>query len=330
MESISRKRPSSSDDEHDHNDRSKRQRTETVEPEPAPTQPDPEEPVSAVTAAPTSFPISVPAAAPTYDLVNRPTAEDLGRDGMKRAISMVLKHVGFDSAMNDALESFTETADTYITGFVDHLKQTANAARRVEPTPADFATILRRHNIPMASLKPHLKNPLPKTQLEPTWYNPIKEDVEHLQKPRPFLGDELDGRAEKEARPWIPKSLPSFPSLHTYKFTPAVVKPRDLDKKRAKALADAKKGEAALRHIDRAAKISRLKELKEAAQRDPLSRQRHEAWENLMTDLLRQGGGSAEIADHSTIVNANAKYFRKELPRTSRRLPTEATHGHQS
>ncbi|KAH9995687.1 WD40 repeat-like protein [Xylariaceae sp. FL0662B] len=319
MDAISRKRPSSSDEDQDQNDRSKRQRTATAEPEPLLTKSASAEYISASTAIPTVLPTAVPA----YDAVNRPTAEDLGRDGMKRAISLVLKHVGFDSAMSDALESFTETVDTYVTGFVDHLKQTANAARRVEPTPYDFATILRRHNIPMASLKPHLKNPLPKKQLEPSWYNPFTEDVEYLQKPRPFLGDELDGRVEKEARPWIPKSLPSFPPKHTYKFTPAVVKPRDLDKKRAKALADAKKGEAALRRIDRAAKISRHKELREAAQRNPLSKQRHQAWEDLMTDLLPKNGGATEIADHSTIVNANAKYFRKELPRTSRRLPAD-------
>ncbi|KAI1500340.1 Bromodomain associated-domain-containing protein [Biscogniauxia marginata] len=305
MDALSLKRQSPDEDEPSHDGHFKRQRTATLEPEPAPIE-------SAL----------VHTTDPSFEVVNNPAAEDLGRDGLRRSIALALQHVGFDSARNDALESFTEAVDTYITGFVNDLKRTANAARRVDPTPTDFEATLGRHNIPLSSLKPHLKTPIPKEQLTPTFYNPIKEDLDYLQNSPPALGDELDGKYEKEEKSWIPKSFPAFPSKHSYKWTPLKEKPRDPQKKRAVASADARNGEKALRRIDRAAKISRQKELKEMANRNPLSRQRHEAWETLMKDLL-PASGAMEIADHSTIVNASAKYSRKELPRASRRAPVE-------
>lgn len=219
----------------------------------------------------------------------------------------------------------TSIAD--FTGFVEHLKHTANAARRENPTPADFETILQRYNVPTSSLKPHLKNPVPKEKLVPKFYNPFTEHlkaIESSSKPSMFLGPELDGNAEKESKPWIPTSFPPFPSKHSYKFTPVEAPMRDLKRKRAEAAAEARKGEEALRRIDRAAKISRQKELKELANRNPLSKQRHQALEEVMKEFLPKsgsggsGGSALEIADHSMIVNAGAKYLRQEVPKASR------------
>ncbi|KAI0596200.1 hypothetical protein F4775DRAFT_566076 [Biscogniauxia sp. FL1348] len=323
MDVVPLKRQSPSEDGHDHDreDQSKRQRTATLEPEPEPeSEPQPEpETVSAET-------LSLQVANLSFEVVHKPTAEDLGRDGLQRSIALALQHVGFDSGTNDALESFTEAVDTYMTGFINDLKRTANAARRTDPTPADFEATLRRYNIALSSLKPHLKTPIPGKKLTPTFYNPITENLENLQSTPEALGDELDGRHEKEEKAWIPKSFPAFPSKHSYKWTPMEEKPRDAQKKRSDASTDARNGEKALRRIDRAAKISRLKELKEIANRNPLSKQRHEAWEGLMKDLLPRTGaanGAMEIADHSTIVNAGTKYGRQELPRASRRAPVE-------
>lgn len=221
-------------------------------------------------------------------------------------------------------DELTRMAD--FTGFVEHLKQTANAARRENPTPADFETILRRYNIPTSSLEPHLKNPIPKKKLSPKTYNPITEDLQVVQStsmPR-FLGSELDGNLDKVAKAWIPASFPGFPSKHSYRFTAMEAPVPDLQKKRAEAAADARKGEEALRRIDRAAKISRHKELKALADRNPLSRKRHQALEQMMKDFIPSTGrsttnGSLEIADHSMIVNAGAKYLRQEVPKASRR-----------
>lgn len=215
-------------------------------------------------------------------------------------------------------------------GFVEQLKRVAHGARRSAPIPTDYEAILRYHNLPLCSLKPHLKNPVPKQLLEPTFYDPIVENTTYLESTPPVLGDELDGRYEKEERAWIPKHFPSFPSKHTYRFTPAELPAKNTDKKRTEALADARKAEMALRRIDRAAKLTRHKELKEVAQRNALTRQRHDAWEGLMRSLLprsRAADGANEVADHSTIVDSGAKYGRKELPRANRRAPVEGAGG---
>ncbi|KAI0842355.1 hypothetical protein F5Y06DRAFT_125605 [Hypoxylon sp. FL0890] len=264
-----------------------------------------------------------------YEVVKRPSAEDFGRNGLRRSIGVALKQVGFDSAKPEALESFTELVDTYVTSFLGQIKRTANAARRNEAIPSDFEQILRRHNIPLSSLKPHLKNPYPKELLNPTYYNPVKEDTERLLKPKPYLGEELSGKKERDERPWIPKNFPAYPSPYTYKSTPynQVV---DCSKEQARAEADAKKAELALRHINRAARISRQKEFRAMAQQNALSKVRQQAWEGVMADLLPKTGssnGAVEIADHSTIVDFAARYGRREVPKASRRAQVDASNG---
>lgn len=195
--------------------------------------------------------------------------------------------------------------------------------------------MLHSLDISIDSLRPHLKNPLPKEKrekVEPEYYDPVIEDLYKefgvLNMSPLFVGHELDGTKEKEEKEWIPASFPGFPALHSYRYTPVKVTTGEPDKKRAEAVADARNSEKALRRIDRAAKISRQKELRELATRNPLSKQRSEAWEDLMKDLLPRNGtgsiGALDIADHSTIVNSSAKFLRKELPRTSRRGAAEA------
>ncbi|KAI1160753.1 WD40-repeat-containing domain protein [Nemania serpens] len=311
MSTVPRKRPGVDLEDAARQSRSKRQRTSTLEPD------------AATTGSPSKHTTQI-----AYEATRRPTAESMARDGLRRSITLALSHVGFDSATAEALESFTETVETYMDGFVEQLKRVAHGARRSAPIPTDYEAILRYHNLPLCSLKPHLKNPVPKQLLEPTFYDPIVENTTYLESTPPVLGDELDGRYEKEERAWIPKHFPSFPSKHTYRFTPAELPAKNTDKKRTEALADARKAEMALRRIDRAAKLTRHKELKEVAQRNALTRQRHDAWEGLMRSLLprsRAADGANEVADHSTIVDSGAKYGRKELPRANRRAPVEVS-----
>ncbi|XXH03271.1 hypothetical protein Hte_009669 [Hypoxylon texense] len=253
---------------------------------------------------------------------------DLGRDGLRRSIGLVLNHIGFDAATSDALESFTEVVETYTTEFVTSLQRMANAARRNDPVPEDFELILRQHNVPLSTLKLHLKHPIPKEQLEPSYYDPITEDVAYLQKPPPYLGEELSGEKAKNDRPYIPKHFPPFPSPYTYQYTEAqpVV---DWSKQQAQAEADAKKSELALRRINRATRMSQQKEIKATAERDPVTRSRHVAWEGMMEEFIpsaRTGSSSTapEIADNSTIVDFGAKYGRKEMPKASRRAKTSS------
>ncbi|KAI1178052.1 hypothetical protein F4777DRAFT_539212 [Nemania sp. FL0916] len=312
METSSWKRPSGELEDADCQSPSKRRRTTTAEPNFVSTAPVPSR--------------TQPAA---YQVTNRSTAESMAREELRRSIALTLKHVGFTSATTEALEGFTEIVETYMGGFTDQLQRVAHAARRSDPIPTDYEAALRYHNLALGSLKPHLKNPVPKRLLQPTFYDPVIENTSSLESPPIILSDELDGRYEKEQRAWIPNHFPSFPSIHTYRYTPVTLPSRNTEKKatqRAEAQADARKAEMALRRIDRAAKLTRQKELKEAAQRNPLAKQRHDAWEGLMKNLLAKSGsvnGATEVADYSTIVNADAKYGRKELPRASRRGPPE-------
>ncbi|KXJ95045.1 bromodomain associated protein [Microdochium bolleyi] len=270
-----------------------------------------------------------------YEIVNRPTAQDVGRDGLRRSIALALEHVGFDAATPESLESFTEATETYIGRIVEKLKREAAACRRDNPTPDQYEEVLHSLGISIDSLRPHLKNPLTKEKrkkVDPEYYDPVIEDLYKefgvLNMSPLFVGHELDGTKEKDEKEWIPASFPGFPALHSYRYTPVEVKSGDPEKQRAEAVEDMRNSEKALRRIDRASKISRQKDLRELATRNPLSKQRSEAWEDLMKDLLPRNGtgsiGALDIADHSTIVNSSGKYLRKELPRTSRRGAAEA------
>lgn len=192
--------------------------------------------------------------------------------------------------------------------------------------------MLRKHNIPISSLKPHLRNPVAKDKLEPKYYDPLAAETRtdyFRTTSTEFLGAELNGDADRQDKPWIPEGLPAFPSKHTFKFTPAeTTVAQDPAKKRAEALADSQKGEKALRRINRATKISQQKELKEMAERSDTSKQRHENWETMMRAMMPQSGSATgsrqELADHSVIVDSSVRYKRREVPRTSNRGPLDA------
>ncbi|KAH8646658.1 hypothetical protein BX600DRAFT_518701 [Xylariales sp. PMI_506] len=257
-----------------------------------------------------------------------PSPETVARDGLRRSIILALQHVGFDSASQEALESLTATTETYLTTFIAHLKHYAESARREHPTPEDFGFMLKKYNIPMSFLKPHLKNPVAKEKLTPEYYDPmpIPPHADYFRTPSTgFLGEELDGRADMQDKAWIPSGLPTFPSKHTYKNTLVETTAPDPQEKRGEAAVDVQKGETALRRINRATKISQQKELKEVAQRNAMSRKRHNNWEAMMVAMISKNGSRNEqqdIADHSMIVDSSGRFARRELPRESRgRIP---------
>ncbi|KAK6214177.1 hypothetical protein LQW54_004603 [Pestalotiopsis sp. IQ-011] len=263
--------------------------------------------------------------------LNVPSEANFARDGLQRSITLALKHVGFDSASQEALESLTSTTEMYMTTFTEHIKRLAESARREQPTPTDFGNMLRKHNVPISSLKPHLKNPVDKKKLSPGYFDPlpITPQTDYFrQTSTQWLGAELDGNAEKKDKPWIPAGLPDFPSKHTYKFTPQETVAVDPAQKRTEALAATQQGEKALRTINRATKMSQQKELQDLAQRNSLSKERYNAWEGMMKAMLPDSNGSArdrqDLADHSVTVDSSVRYRRREVPRVSNRLPLGA------
>ena len=214
--------------------------------------------------------------------------------------------------------------------FIDTLKQTALGSRREQPNPKDFETVLRRFKLPTWSLKPHLKTPVAPSRLKPRFAVPATVEPTDTDPFLPPLHEELDGRVDQETRLYIPKSFPDFPSIHTYKYTETEQERKNVEDPTARRIAaskDATKGEEALRRLDRASKITKQKELKEKANRHPMSKIRHQYWEAAMMDLLGSANGAVDIADNSVIVNSENIYNRREPQRVSRRVLGEGIAG---
>lgn len=184
--------------------------------------------------------------------------------------------------------------------------------------------MLERHNVPPASLKPHLKPPLPRSVLEPS-YDDFPQASEDVLAILPLLGPELSGKDDKDTKPYIPASFPDFPSKHTYKFTPREdVNNRDSKSVREQAARTAQQGEDALRRLVRASKIRKQKEVKSIVAKDRHGKERFRLWEMGMkqfmgAEMRNQATDQLEIADHSMIVNSDTVHHRKELARLGKR-----------
>ncbi|KAF4999717.1 hypothetical protein FGRMN_2282 [Fusarium graminum] len=246
------------------------------------------------------------------------------RTGLQRSIAMVLDHDGFQGASPEAMESFTGMVESYLEGMIEAAKTLALAARREHPIPTDFEHALRRHNVSVTSLKPHLKPPIPTTQIFPGYVDVLPADLDAYTT-LPLLGEELSGQPDKEEKTYVPSSFPDFPSKHTYKFTPQEdTSIRDSKKIREEAARTAQQGEDALRRLVRASKMRKQKEVKNLVERDAHGKERFRLWESTMKRFMTTEGrgentDDTEIADHSMIVNGEALFSRKEVPRAGKR-----------
>ena len=200
----------------------------------------------------------------------------------------------------------------------------ALSSRREHLIPVDFERTLRRHNISISSLKPHLKQPIPQKQLVPAYTEAITLDEDAFTT-LPILGPELSGQADKDNKSYIPKTFPDFPSKHTYKFTEQEdVNIRDSKKIREQAARTAQQGEDALRRLVRASKMRKQKEVKSLVEKDGHGKERFRLWELTMKRFMGMDGGGehsdqVEIADHSMVVNGDAVFSRKEASRLGKR-----------
>lgn len=235
----------------------------------------------------------------------------------------------------------------------------ANHARRSTAIAPDFELSFGYFNINLTDLSKHRR---PAVAAEKSRQIELDYEVERDKDGQPTkhdkafnnlpcLDEELSGQPDKDAKSYIPKSFPDFPSTHTYKYTATDIESvtvRDdtfatANGKRAKTVPDwrgdpkkiretaavqAKQAEEALRKLVRASKMASLKDLRSIAEKNPLTKTRYDLWEDAMKDLLQEGGltngredaGREDVADHSVIVNAQKKYHRREIPRSAKRM----------
>lgn len=189
-------------------------------------------------------------------------------------------------------------------------------ARRTLPTALDFEYALVQFNLPTGLLEPHLHPPVPrhKSQIRLEPLPPEDLSINDITK---LIGNELSGEVDKLQMLYIPKRFPAFPSKHTYKWS-EVESARETDprKIREEAAKAARQGEDALRRLTKVAKAGQEKDIKNAANKDTKSKQRHNLWEKTMQDLAagKRDVPVVEEEDRSMIVNAERAYCRKGQP----------------
>lgn len=218
---------------------------------------------------------------------------------------------------------------------VRDIKDLANTSRREYAIPSDFETVLRRFNLPISSLVPHLSDPRtkPSTRIYKEELGESEAILAHFKGvPLPFLGKELSGRVDKTTKHYIPPSFPDFPSQHTYKFTSEDDgRVRNTQKIREDAAENAQQGEEALRRLVRASKMRKQKEVKLLAEGDDQGRERFRLWQAAMKGAIsdrvdQHGNRDSEISDHSMIVNGDSIFARKDTSRhTDRPNPINNT-----
>ncbi|OPB36031.1 Bromodomain transcription factor [Trichoderma guizhouense] len=252
-----------------------------------------------------------------------PTVHQFARTGIQRSIAMVLSHDGFESASPEAMESFTELVEQYMSSIIQEVKRLAISSRREAPIPSDFESMLKHHNIPLSSLKPHVKSKIFNQNATDRGLAVVTADDTFTS--LPLLGVELSGQPDKDSKPYIPASFPGFPSTHTYRFTPQEDKrTKDSKQIREDAAKSAQLGEDALRRLVRASKMRKQKEVKSLVERDSQGKERFRLWESTMKrfmggDRFREHADKVDIADHSMLVNADVKFSRREVSRLGKK-----------
>lgn len=215
--------------------------------------------------------------------------------------------------------------------FLANVRQSMLACRRTQPIPQDFLQSLHLHQLSLRSLLPHLEPPVPPSKSQ--FSLPLDDAApDSLQQQLPNINFALTDKSKITKSQYIPKSLPAFPSEHTYRATPNVpVRENDPRKIREQAIEEGRQGEAALRKLVSARTDNTVPPGLQANQRRKSMRTiRDEVWKEAMEDSmaasdhtqmdidggLDQHNGMRQAGRYGPAVNADRKHWRK--PATSR------------
>ncbi|KAF2099676.1 hypothetical protein NA57DRAFT_55621 [Rhizodiscina lignyota] len=208
---------------------------------------------------------------------------------LERGLAIVLQSAGFAGAKPEALEMFRAQAEEYMLHFLSIVRQSMASSRRRQPIPHDFIRALAHHNLTSSSLEPHVKVPIPpllaqQPILGPPPDEPVPPNLDAM------LGDELNGKAEKKERKYIPKHFPGLPSKHTWQATPVFPKREEDPRKiRERATEEGVLVEQALRKLMAAKKRGLQKRRPLAAvEQNGAELQRKQVWDDALQAVLRE------------------------------------------
>ncbi|KAH0538965.1 hypothetical protein FGG08_004480 [Glutinoglossum americanum] len=233
-----------------------------------------------------------------------PTNAEIIHSLLERAITLILTAAGYNGANPDALQFFRVHVEEYMIHQLSNISISMTSSRRTQPIPPDFDFVLRKQNLSLSSLEPHLQSLVPPSISQRFLPTPPPEDPPNLPL-SPVLGPVLSGAPDKQRAPYVPTHFPSFPSKHTYKTTPEFTeRERDPRKVRERATEEGRLGEEALRRLLGAAGGGGHGTSDNFGLRSANRRQRDRMWERTV-DALIKGVGIANLSNGESGIGAS-------------------------
>lgn len=222
--------------------------------------------------------------------------------------------------------------------YLADVRQSMLSCRRTQPVPQDFLQALHTHQLSLRSLLPHLDPPvLPKVSQYPLQTEPAHQaETQHFR----FLGPILNSAPDDQAKVYVPRHFPEFPSKHTYKSSDEFpVRESDPRKVRERATEEGRLGEEALRRLVSAASDHPAQKSQEEQGSQSLRARRNQMWMETMQAVTEEGSegmkidgelGSLEKGKQKegsldstgfghgllhSVVNSEKRYWRKPIQR---------------
>lgn len=132
--------------------------------------------------------------------------------------------------------------------FLEQVRVSMLAARRVQPVPQDFLAALNHHNLTLRTLLVHLDPPVPAARSQPRLSVENMKDDASVHEAQ--LINHLFSQTSLDAEPHVPRGFPKLPSRHTFKSEPVFQSATsDAKQIREQATEEGRLGEEALRRL---------------------------------------------------------------------------------